>query len=322
MPFLWIFPALSILLKMDYYGIRNILPWIRNFLISRKQCVVIDEVKSRFVTVASGLPQGTVLAALLFLIFINDLPESVTSSFTGVFCDDTLIAKEICDTSDIEHLQADLNSVLKWTKLWGMKFNTLKCVTMTVTNKRNPITSTYFLGNEALSKKDQIKYLGVIVDKKLTFKDHINEKCKNATTILNMLRRNLYFAPSSVKRKAYLSCVLPILEYGSISWAPTSEKLNKSIEMVQHRAAKFIANTHSKKSDYKNFSISKLLKQLNLETLEERRTKARLTMVYKILNGHVILEPEMLPKVLHKRSRKCNSETVGYEKELIEPQPR
>ena len=73
-----------------------------------------------------------------------------------------------------------------------------------------------------------------------------------------MLRRNLFFAPASVKTKAYKSCVMPIIEYGSICYAPTSEKLSKTIEMVQHRAARFIANIHSKKGEYRHISISKL----------------------------------------------------------------
>ena len=153
---------------------------------------------SRFVTVFSGLPQGTVLAALLFLIFINDLPLLVTKSFTGVFCDDTLIAKEITQQSDAMELQNDLNSILEWTKKWGMKFNTVKCVQMTVSNKKKQILNNYFLDNDILLKKEFIKYLGVTIDDKLTFKQHILNKSKKATTILNMLKRNLYFAPKSV----------------------------------------------------------------------------------------------------------------------------
>ena len=74
---------------------------------------MVDGVKSRFVSVTSGLPQGTVLAALLFLVFINDLPQSITKSFTGLFCDDTLLAKEILTE---EELQNDLNNVLEWTE--------------------------------------------------------------------------------------------------------------------------------------------------------------------------------------------------------------
>ena len=95
----------------------------KDFLTSRKQTVVIDGVKSRYVNVKSGLPQGTVLAGLLFLIFINDLPDSVVKSFTGVFCDDTLLAKKITKQSDSEDLQSDLNNVVKWSQIWGMNFN-------------------------------------------------------------------------------------------------------------------------------------------------------------------------------------------------------
>lgn len=113
-----------------------------------------------------------------------------------------------------------------------MCFSTTKCVAMTVSNKRKPIVSDYYLENEKLTKEKKIKYLGVIVDHKLTFKDHINEKCKNTTTILNMLRRNLFFTPASVKSKAYKACVLSIVEYASICWSPSSEKLNRAIEMA------------------------------------------------------------------------------------------
>ena len=106
-------PHKRLLLKMNYYGFRKYLPWLQNFLSERKQSVVVDGVKSRFVSVTSGLPQGTVLAAILFLVFINDLPESITKSFTGLFCDDTLLAKEILTEKDTEELQNDLNNVLE-----------------------------------------------------------------------------------------------------------------------------------------------------------------------------------------------------------------
>ena len=173
-----IVPHKRLLLKMNYYGIRNLLPWITDFLTLRKQSVVIDGEHSRFVTVTSGLPQGTVLAGLLFLIFINDLPDSVKKSFTGVFCDDTIIAKEISEQSDCNELQNDLNNIFEWTKMWGMKFNTIKCVQMTISNKRNPLTNTYYLDNKVLAKKEVIKYLGILIDHKLTFRQHIKDKSK------------------------------------------------------------------------------------------------------------------------------------------------
>ena len=85
---------------------------------------------------------------------INDLPATVTKSFTGVCCDDTLIAKEISQISDTVELQKDLDNIYEWTQKWGMKFNTVKCVQMTVSNKQNLIRKQYFLGKEKLISKD------------------------------------------------------------------------------------------------------------------------------------------------------------------------
>ena len=165
--------------------------------------------------------------------------------------------------------------------------------------------------------------MGITIDKKLSFNQHIKQKAKSATTVLNMLRRNLYFAPKSVKIKAYQSCVLPIIEYAPCSWQPTSESASKTLEMVQHNAARFISSAYSKKGNFKIFSITKILRDLKMETLEERRTHARLSMAYKIINGLVILEPKSLPKFTNKRiQRGCNFAKVGIENQLFEPQAR
>ena len=94
--------------------------------------------------------------------------------------------------------------MLQWTKIWGMKFNTVKCVQMTVTNKKKILNTQYYLGDVKLIQNDSVKYLGVTIDKKLTFGQHIKLKKKSATTILNMLRRNLYFAPKSVFENSFL----------------------------------------------------------------------------------------------------------------------
>ena len=275
--------------------------------------------KSRFVDVLSGLPQGTVLAALLYLVFINDLPESVTKSFTGIFCDDTILAKQIDNKNDGIELQNDLDHILIWTKLWGMQFNTVKCVHMSITNKRKPIINRYHLNNKILKQKNMVKYLGVIIDDKLNFDEHIKQKSRSATTILNMLRRNLYFAPMSVKCKAYKACVLPIVEYASNCWSPTSAKMNNLLEMVQHKAARFITNTYARRGNFNKFSITKILSDLNFDTLENRRKQARLAMAYKIINGDVILDPNLLPKFKYSRPmRQCNSVKVGKENQLVE----
>ena len=136
---------------------------------------------------------------------------------------------------------------------------------MSVTNKRKILQHNYHINNVALSKKELIKYLGIHIDSKLNFNQHVQEKCKRATTVLNMLKRNLYFPPKSVKSKAYQGTVLPILEYASNCWSPTSLKQNNSLEMVHHNAAKFVSNFYPKQGNYENFSITKILNELKID---------------------------------------------------------
>ena len=130
----------------------------------------------------------------------------------------------------------------------------------------------------------------------MKFKEHIEEKSKKAQTVLNMIRRNFYFAPKSVKNKAYISTVRPIMEFASICWDPSQENLKTKLEKVQNTAARFVTNQYSKKENNYSKSITETIKKLGWETLEKRRKNAKLTMAYKILNGNVILEPEWLPK--------------------------
>ena len=138
-----------------------------------------------------------------------------------------------------------------------------------------------------------------------------------------MLKRNLYFAPSSVKSKAYISSVLPILEYANSSWCPTSAKQNNALEMIHHNAARFVCNIYYKKGKHEKISITNVLKSLNWESLEERRNQTRMIMVYKIINDKVILDSSLLPKVTNQRpTRTCNEVKVGHVNQLIEPQSR
>ena len=135
-----------------------------------------------------------------------------------------------------------------------------------------------------------------------------------------MLKRNLYFAPRSVKNKAYQSSVLPILEYASSCWSPTSLKQINSLEMVHHNAAKFVSNIYPKRGKFEQFSIHKILNDLNWKSLEYRRKQSRLIMTYKIVNDHLILDSNSMPKAEYQRpNRKCNEMKVGYENQLVEP---
>lgn len=116
-----------------------------------------------------------------------------------------------------------------------------------------------------------------------------------------------------------MSCVRPIIEYAASCWSPTSDKMNKKLEMVQHKAAKFVTNKYPRKGHYEDFSISAIISELEWDSLEERREEIKLNMVYKIINGKVILPPDCLPRVNHNRpTRGCSEVPVGAANQLVE----
>ena len=152
-------------LKLDHYGIRGkLLDWFKDFLTGRTQQVVINGESSSKANVTSGVPQGTVLGPLLFLIYINDLPEKVDS--LRLFAHDSYLYRTINSTQRSLQLQEDLNALIEWEKQWSMEFHPDKCKILRITNKLKPIMKDYYMHNHKLETVDAAKYLGVLLHKK------------------------------------------------------------------------------------------------------------------------------------------------------------
>ena len=271
--------------------------WIDSFLSGRTQRVLVEGEASDDAPVLSGVPQGSVLGPLLFLVYINDLPECVRSP-ARLFADDTLIYHHIRSPEDVAALQADLDSLMEWEERWGMSFNPSKCEVLHVTNKRNTIPSQYSLHGQILSVSKAGKYLGAYITPNLCWNKQVNTITHKANYTRAFLQHNLKKCPQGIREQGYKTLVRPIVEYASVIWDPYTQAATDKIEMVQRRAARFVMSDYRRTS-----SVADMLEKLGWETLAKRRTAAKLAMFYKMVYGLVELPPTDLvrsPRGEHK----------------------
>ena len=177
-------PHQRLLLKLKHYGVRgNILSWIGDFLSARTQEVIIEGSKSSPSPVSSGVPQDTVLGPLLFLTYINDMPECVKSEIK-LFTDDSLLYRRIQDNADCHQLQEDLDKPQESEHKWQMGFNADKCEVIRITNKKRPICSDYSIHNQKLTIRTEAKYLGVTFSSDLSWSRYAVNVAKKANSTI------------------------------------------------------------------------------------------------------------------------------------------
>ena len=166
-----------LLYKLQWYGIQGkVHQWISNFLTNRHQKVILGDAHSSLADVSSGVPQGTVLGPILFLIYINDLPDCVRYSTIRLFADDCIIYRPIKSIKDTQLLQEDINTIAKWASLWLMKFNISKYYCLQFTEaKIHRVDRTYHLYDTPLSLLNHCRHLGVTLQSNLKWNKHIEE---------------------------------------------------------------------------------------------------------------------------------------------------
>ena len=269
----------GLLSKLEHLGIRNsLLQWIRAFLIGRKQRVVVEGVESQPGDVLSGVPQGTVLGPLFFLVYINDIAQGLSEGTKlRLFADDSLLYRIIKSPRDVEILQKDLETPQNWEKKWKMEFHPGKCQHLRITNKKNPIPSTYKIHDTPISETDSAKYLGVVIDSKLTWKHQYSSMIKKCNSTLAFIKRNLNKAPKLAKARCYTGLMRPRVEYASPIWDPHHQIDIENLEKVQKRAARFVTGNY--KMETGNTKLN--LDNLNWPPLEERRLQTKLEIFQK-----------------------------------------
>ena len=232
----------------------SLLSWFTDYLSSRRQRVVINGISSPWDKVLSGVPQGSVLGPILFILFINDLPDCLSFSRIAMFADDTKCYNIIRSQDDITHLQHDLQCISNWALHNELSFQPVKCENLRISRKRNSIDRSYFLNGVKLKTVDASRDLGIFVSKDLHWATHINSIIAKANKMLGFLRRNCYrHLPLDTQRTLYICLVRSHLTYACQVWSPISSGslyLMRNLERVQRRATRLI--TQNPELSYKS----------------------------------------------------------------------
>jgi exonuclease III len=268
--------------KLQFYGVggkTNL--WIKSFLAERSQTVVVNGTHSSPIAVTSGVPQGSVLGPVLFLLYINDIADSINSPMR-LFADDSILYREINSPEDHILLQQDIDRVYQWASDWRMSFNVKKCFLLPVTLKRKKSTHLYTMDGKPVSPVSSHPYLGVKIAANLSWNPHCDQTTAKANKTLGVVQRALGPCNKQVKERAYQALVRPTLEYATGAWNPHTDRNVNKIEMVQRRAARFVCGDYRRTT-----SVTSLLHQLGWVSLEHRRLLAQATMFFKIQSGLV-----------------------------------
>jgi len=273
----------GLLFKLKAMGIKGtLLTWFQDYLSGRQQRVVISGSKSEWGNITAGVPQGSVLGPLLFLIYINDIVTVVNSNIR-LFADDTSLF--VCSDDDQEasdRLNVDLEQLRLWAEQWLINFSPPKTVAMNISfkqrNQQVPLPDIKF--NEVtLTDVEEHKHLGITFSHNLSWTTHITEISQSAGRILNIMAYLRDMIDRKTLESMFFSFVRPKLEYADIVWADCTQRDAELLESVQKRAARIVSG------GIRGTSTETLYNELGWRSLSDRRDIHSLSLFYQIING-------------------------------------
>jgi hypothetical protein len=274
--------------KLQSIGVSGSLFYLlSSFLSERKQYVVHKNATSSDYLALSGVPQGSNLGPLLFLIFINDLPQCLRNTKCLMFADDIKIYRKVDNLTECLQVQNDLHNIFMWSKNNYLHFNINKCSVMTYSRRINVLTFNYSMDEVVIERKSELKDLGIIFDCKMAFVNHILYISMSACKLLGFLyRMSKYFRNECVLKLLYFSLVRSKLEYCSVIWNPYTKKYSEIIEKIQKRFLR-----HMYYIRYRVYPIMEnhikydnLLEMFHVHKLFDRRILNDLLFLHDVIN--------------------------------------
>ena len=205
------------------------------------------------------------------------MPKVIRYSDCRLYADDTILSHTARNPVDLKYLQEDINSLIEWSQTWHMKFKINKCSHIQIGAPIPGITLN--LGDAEIPQTDSIKYLGVYIDRDLTWEKHITYVSKKANGTLFLLQRGLAQAPTKMKLLAYKTIVRPVLEYASQVWSPHLKSQSENLQKIQRRAIPWVFRVH------KYDSVSDVMRDNEIKSLSDRCTEADVSFLRRLEFG-------------------------------------
>ena len=256
----------------------NLLAWLEEWLSGREQRVVLNGEFSTWEPVRSGVPQGSVLGPILFLIYINDIDLAIiaTDSVLKKFADNTKWAMVVETDADRILFQQGLDDLFQWSIEWQMLFNVNKC--HVIHAGRSNHRFEYSMGGKVLGEVDFERDVGVLIHKSFKPSLQCAKAASKANSVLGQVCRGISYRDSKTFMSLYKTYVRPHLDYCSQAWSPWNAGDRDILESVQKRAVKMVTNL-------KGRTYEERLAELGMTTLEARRKRGDLIQAYKVLSG-------------------------------------
>ena len=235
----------GLLYKLKRIGINgDLLKLIESYLKNRSQRVVLNSSFSEFLDIVSGVPQGSILGHLLFLIYLNDIVDNISCPIS-LFADDTSLLELQTSWGLVENnLNLNISKLELWSREWKLSFNAKKTVYMTFSSAGSPPNLSLILNNSQLQRVKSNKHLGLFFDENLAWSEHVSYMCKKVSKKLGLLYKNKNVFNRVTLIRLYKSMILPVIDYGSVVYDSLSLQQINKIENLQRRAAIICSGAH------------------------------------------------------------------------------